>query len=105
VTPWYAAFINTFALPNATMMSYLVAYGELLVGIALILGFLVGVTSFFGMLMNYNFMLAGTLSSNPVMFLIALFLALAWRVSGYWGADRYVLPYANRLIGMRNYNL
>jgi thiosulfate dehydrogenase (quinone) large subunit len=92
VANWYASFINTFALPNAHFMSYLVAYGEILVGLALIIGFLVGISAFFGMFMNYNFMLAGSLSVNPVMFLLGLFLVLAWRIAGYWGADYYTLP-------------
>jgi len=101
VTDWYAAFINAFALPNATIMSYLVAYGEVLVGVALILGFLVGISAFFGMFMNYNFMFAGSLSTNPYMFLIGLFLALAWRVAGHWGADYYALPYVRKYFGSR----
>ena len=103
VPSWYASFVSTFALPNATLMSYLVAYGELLVGLALIAGFLVGISAFFGMFMNYNFMLAGSLSVNPVMFLIGLFLVLAWRVAGAWGADHYALPllrkYSRSLMG------
>ena len=93
---WYAAFVNNFALPNVKLFSYLVAYGEVLVGVALILGFLVGVSAIFGMFMNYNFMLAGTVSVNPAMFLLGLFLVLSWRISGYWGFDYYVLPIFSR---------
>ena len=36
--------------------------------------------------------LAGTTSSNPVLFLLAVFLMLAWKVAGYYGLDRYLLP-------------
>ncbi len=94
---WYAWFVERVALPNATTFSYLVAYGELLVGVALILGFLVGVSAFFGMFMNLNFMLAGTVSVNPTWFVLGLGLILAWRVSGYYGLDYYVLPFVRRL--------
>ncbi len=92
VQAWYAWFITHAALPNAQVFSYLVAYGELLVGTALILGFLTGISIFFGMFMNLNFMLAGSVSVNPIWFTLGFGLILAWRVSGYIGLDRYVLP-------------
>jgi len=97
VQGWYAWFITNAALPNAEVFSYLVAYGELLVGVALILGFLVGVSAFFGIFMNLNFMLAGTVSVNPTWFVLGLGLLLAWRVSGRIGLDRYALPFVRRL--------
>ena len=74
----------------------MVAYGELLVGIALILGFLTGVSVFFGMFMNLNFMLAGSVSINPIWFTLGMGLLIAWRVSGYIGLDRYVLPIVSK---------
>lgn len=93
VSPWYAWFINNVALPNASAFSHMVAYGELLVGVALILGIFTGVAAFFGAFMNMNYLFAGTVSTNPVMFVIELFLILAWRVAGWYGLDRFVLPF------------
>ncbi|MDL2343568.1 DoxX family membrane protein [Deinococcus sp. MIMF12] len=92
VSGWYGSFIENFALPNATLFSYLVAFGEVAVGIALVLGLLTGVAAFFGGLMNANFLFAGTLSTNPLLFILATWLVLAWRVAGWWGLDRWVLP-------------
>ncbi|MEZ4562461.1 MAG: hypothetical protein R2853_06955 [Thermomicrobiales bacterium] len=66
--------------------------GEVLIGLGLIFGALVGIAAFFGTLMNFSFMLAGTTSTNPVLFGLAVFLVLAWKVAGYWGLDRYLLP-------------
>jgi thiosulfate dehydrogenase [quinone] large subunit len=68
------------------------AYSELLIGICLIVGLLTGFAALGGALMNFNFMLAGAASTNPVLFLIAVLLILAWKAAGYLGADRYVLP-------------
>lgn len=93
VASWYAEFITNVALPNAFVFSHLVAIGELLVGIALILGIFTGIAAFFGAFMNMNFLFAGAVSSNPVLFLGQLFLILAWRVAGFIGVDRYLLPY------------
>ncbi len=92
VSGWYAWMIENLFLPNATLLSYMVSFGEVLVGLALILGFLVGLSAFFGGLMNATFLLAGTLSTNPVMFIVATWLVLAWRIAGYWGLDYFVLP-------------
>lgn len=93
VQDWYATFLNGFVLPNISVFSFLVAYGELLVGIALILGIFTGIAAFFGAFMNMNFLLAGTVSTNPILFVCELFLILAWRVAGWWGLDRYLLPF------------
>jgi thiosulfate dehydrogenase [quinone] large subunit len=92
VSGWYGMFLKEIALPHAVQFSYLVAYGEFLVGIALILGIFTGIAAFFGGLMNMNYLFAGTVSTNPLMFLIELFLILAWRVAGWYGVDRVLLP-------------
>lgn len=92
VAGWYAWFLENFVIPNATVVSYMVAWGELLVGLGLIVGFLTGIAAFFGALMNISFLLAGTVSSNPVMLLIAMLLVLAWKVAGWYGVDRWALP-------------
>lgn len=89
---WYRSFIMTLLETEAyTWFGKLVAYGELLVGIALILGAFTGIAAFFGALMNFNFMLAGSASSNPLLFLIAIGLILAWKIAGYIGADYFLL--------------
>jgi thiosulfate dehydrogenase (quinone) large subunit len=74
-----------------TWFAKLIAIGELLIGIAMILGVLVGFAAFFGALMNFNFMLAGSASINPVLFGLSVGLILAWKVAGYWGVDRVLL--------------
>jgi thiosulfate dehydrogenase [quinone] large subunit len=42
--------------------------------------------------MNTNFLLAGAVSINPIIGGLALFLVLAWRIAGYYGVDRWLLP-------------
>lgn len=90
---WYRDFLQ-YMLDNEwyTWFARLVAIGETLVGIGLIVGALVGIAAFFGTLMNFSFMMAGTTSSNPVLFGLTVFLVLGWKVAGYWGLDRYILP-------------
>jgi thiosulfate dehydrogenase [quinone] large subunit len=92
VSGWYAWFIENVALPHASFFSHLVAYGEVLVGIALILGAFTGIAAFFGSFMNMNYLFSGTVSINPLLLLIQLFLILAWKNAGWFGLDRYLLP-------------
>ncbi|MFA9404074.1 MAG: hypothetical protein ACERKY_13540, partial [Anaerolineales bacterium] len=53
---------------------------------------LLGMAAFFGGFMNMNYLLAGTVSTNPLLLAIAIFLILAWKTAGWWGIDRWLLP-------------
>ena len=101
VQMWYASFLKDAVLPYPVAWSNAIAIGEVLVGVGLIVGAVVGVAAFFGALMNFNFMLAGTVSINPPLFILSIFLILAWRVAGYWGVDRYLLPHLRTSLGRR----
>ncbi|MEK7585725.1 MAG: DoxX family membrane protein [Patescibacteria group bacterium] len=92
VQGWYATFLENVVLPHASFWSHLVVYGEILVGAALILGIFTGIAAFFGLFMNLNFMLAGALSTNPILFTLSIGLVLAWKIAGEFGVDRYLLP-------------
>jgi thiosulfate dehydrogenase [quinone] large subunit len=92
VQGWYAAFLQNVAIPNATVFSYIVAFGEVAIGLGLIFGLFTGIAAFFGAFMNMNFLFAGTVSTNPLLFLFELFLILAWRTAGWIGLDRWALP-------------
>ena len=75
-----------------TWFAKLVVFGELAIGIALVLGLFTGVAGFFGGFMNWNFMMAGSASTNPVLFVLSVLLVLAWKSAGWLGLDRWVLP-------------
>ncbi|MFA6536039.1 MAG: DoxX family membrane protein [Candidatus Paceibacterota bacterium] len=92
VAGWYASFIQNFVLNHPIVFSNLVVYGEIAVGLGLILGLFTGIAAFFGSFMNLNYLLAGTVSTNPVLGILQLFLILAWRIAGWYGLDRFALP-------------
>lgn len=89
---WYGGFISDIALPNATLFSYIVAWGEVLVGVGLILGFLTTIALFAGILMNFNYLFAGTVSTNAFLLLLEALLIWAGAAAYYWGIDRAFLP-------------
>ena len=90
---WYRDFIQ-FLLNGGheSWFAWVITFGEIAVGLGLLFGALTGFAAFFGALMNMSFLLAGSGSSNPVMFTMAIGLILAWKVAGYYGLDRYLLP-------------
>lgn len=88
---WYRDFLH-FVGTNASWMSYVVTFGEILVGIGLIVGCLTGIAAFFGVTLNLAFGLAGVAGVNPALVVLGMLMVLAWRNAGYIGLDYYVLP-------------
>ena len=90
---WYRGFIQVLIDSGAhPWFAKLIVVGELAVGLGLLVGALVGIAAFFGALMNISFLLAGTVSTNPALFLAGVLLVLAWKNAGYIGVDRFLLP-------------
>jgi thiosulfate dehydrogenase [quinone] large subunit len=90
---WYRDFIQSLLDTQAyTWFAKLVTAGELLIGLALILGAFVGIAAFFGAFMNWNFIMAGSASINGLLLIAAALLILAWKVAGYIGLDYFLLP-------------
>ncbi|MCG0277102.1 MAG: DoxX family membrane protein [Thermanaeromonas sp.] len=95
---WYKAFIQGLLDGgHYTWFSKLVVFGELLTGIALILGVATVFALAVGAFMNLNFMLAGTASTNPVLYTVAILLLLAGQAAYQYGIDRYLLPYIQQM--------
>jgi thiosulfate dehydrogenase [quinone] large subunit len=90
---WYRMFLQGLLDSGSHVwFAKLVVAGEILIGIALILGLFTAIAAFFGGFMNWNFMMAGTASTNPVLFTLSILLILACKTAGWWGLDRFVLP-------------
>ena len=91
--PAYRSFIQ-FMLDNDwyTWFAKLVAVGELLIGLGLLLGGLTAIAAAFGLLMNFSFVYAGTASTNPTLIILEAVIVYGWLVAGWWGLDRFLLP-------------
>lgn len=92
----YNSFLENIALPNVEIFNVLVPWGEFLVGLGLILGCFTTVAAFFGVIMNFSFLMAGAISHNPTDILIGLLILFAGANAGKFGLDYFVLPYLRK---------
>jgi thiosulfate dehydrogenase [quinone] large subunit len=91
---WYQAFIQRLVDGNHhTWFAPFVVVGEILVGAALIAGSFTVFAAFMGALMNLNFMLAGTASTNPVLYSLSLLIIYSGTaLAGAYGVDAVLMP-------------
>jgi thiosulfate dehydrogenase (quinone) large subunit len=98
---WHRAFIEGFVVPHSGFFSYLVPYGELAIGISLLVGCLVRLSSAFGAFHNLNILLAiaipngGAQPAVNVTFIglhLMFLLASAGRVFGLDAILRKAFP-------------
>lgn len=89
---WYRSFLQTLLDSGGyTWFAKLVAIGELVIGIMLILGIYTGLAALLGGFMNWNFIMAGSASVNGVFLVLSILLVLAWKIAGLVGLDRWIL--------------
>lgn len=90
---WYAKFVENVALPNAGIFTYVVPFGEVIVGISLILGAFTIAGLLGGAFMNLNYLLAGTTSTNPILYTAAIILIAAGANTYQIGIDKLLISY------------
>ncbi|NBD27872.1 DoxX family protein [Paenibacillus glycinis] len=98
IYPNFVWFLSHIALPHVGQFNVLVPWGEFLVGLGLIVGGLTTAAAFFGLLMNFMFMFAGTVSMNPWLVLLGVILLIAGANAGRVGADHYLLPVTRQAV-------
>lgn len=74
---WHKSFILGFVVPHAHSFSHLVAFGELAIGISLLLGCLVRISASFGAFHNLNILLAIAIANGgPQLGINRIFIIL-----------------------------
>ena len=92
VPHWFHNLATDVFLPNAEPLAYLVAFGELLIGLGLIFGGLTRLAALGGVTMNMLFLWSGTSATNPPMLVLGLAIVLLGARAGEYGLDRWLLP-------------
>ena len=95
---WYVNFLESFALPNIDVFNTIVPLGETLIGLGLLLGCLTTAAMFFGLVMNFSFFLAGTVSPNPTDIFLGFIILTAGYNAGRIGLDHWVVPFIRKTV-------
>jgi thiosulfate dehydrogenase (quinone) large subunit len=95
---WYVSFLKDFALPNVDIFNTIVPIGEFLIGLGLIIGCLTTAAAFFALIMNFSFLLAGTVSSNPEDIFLGGIILFSGYNAGRYGLDHWVIPYIRKTV-------
>jgi thiosulfate dehydrogenase [quinone] large subunit len=99
----YVGFLKHFALPNAHIFNTLIPLGEFLVGLGLILGCLTTAAAFFALVMNFSYVMAGVVSTNPFDILLGVIILAAGFNAGKIGLDYWVFPFfIRKMAGKEN---
>ncbi len=56
----------------------------------------------FGLVMNFSFFLAGTVSHNPTNIFLGFIILAADFKAGKYGLDRWVVPFIRKTVGTTN---
>ena len=89
---WWAGFLHNFVMPNASWIAKFISLAEILIGLAILLGFFTGAAAATGLSLNVVYMFSGSAGVNPMYAILSVLLVLAWRNAGWLGLDRVVLP-------------
>lgn len=95
---WYVTFLKEFVLPNVDIFNAIGPLGELLIGIGLILGCFTTAAAFFGLVMNFTYLLAGTVVFNPLDIFYGIFILIAGFNAGRCGLDYWIIPYIRKTL-------
>ncbi len=88
IQSWWRSFLEEVVLPNAEVFSFLVMWGETLVGLALLLGAFTAFAAFIGILMNISFLLSGAVGQNLIFIILGLVLIIGGTNAGRYGIDQ-----------------
>ena len=88
---WYAWLIHSVFLPNAVILSYLLAIGELLIGAALLLGLFTRFAVAMALVEHMALFYAGAVSTLPYVLPLELAILLLGYHAGHYGVDGLVL--------------
>ncbi|MFB9324857.1 TQO small subunit DoxD [Paenibacillus aurantiacus] len=96
IYPTFTKFLEHAALPNVKIINIVIPLGETLVGLGLIVGGLTAAAAFFGLLMNFMFLFAGTVSTNPWLIMLGGIVMIAGAGAGRFGLDYFLLPFLRK---------
>jgi thiosulfate dehydrogenase (quinone) large subunit len=90
---WYVLILKFVVLPNVDVFNTIIPTGEFLIGIGLIFGTFTTAMAFFALVLNFSYVLAGNISSNPLDILMGIIILCSGCNAGRFGLDRWGTHY------------
>ncbi|AET68067.1 DoxX protein [Desulfosporosinus orientis DSM 765] len=91
VSDVWAWFISNVFIPSSPLVACFVKFGEFFVGLGLILGCFSALAAFFGIIMNFSYLLSGTVSVNPQLIIFQLIILLIGAAIYTIGVDQFFM--------------
>jgi thiosulfate dehydrogenase [quinone] large subunit len=93
---WWGSIMHSFVVPNASWIAVLVAFGELAIGLGLVVGFLTRTAAVCSLLLLFTYIMSGTASVCAFYALCALIVLATWRTSTWIGVDGIISGFRQR---------
>jgi thiosulfate dehydrogenase [quinone] large subunit len=93
---WWASIMHSFVVPNASWIAVLVAFGELAIGLGLIVGFLTRTAAVASLFLLFTYIMSGTAGVTGFYALCALIVLATWRTSTWIGLDGLLAGFRQR---------
>src|SRR5580704_11779384 len=93
---WWASIMHSFVVPNASWIAVLVAFGELAIGLGLIVGFLTRTAAVASLLLLFTYVMSGTAGVTGFYALCAIIVLATWRTSTWIGLDGLIAGFRQR---------
>ena len=93
---WWASIMHSFVVPNASWIAVLVDFGELAIGLGLIVGFLTRTAAVASLFLLLTYVMSGTAGVTGFYALCALIVLATWRTSTWIGLDGLLAGFRQR---------
>jgi thiosulfate dehydrogenase [quinone] large subunit len=93
---WWATFMHSFVVPNASWIAVMVAFGELAIGLGLAFGFLTRIAAVASLALLFTYVMSGTASVCAFYALCAIIVLATWRTSTWIGVDGLIKGFQQR---------
>jgi thiosulfate dehydrogenase [quinone] large subunit len=93
---WWGSVMHSFVVPNASWIAVLVAFGELAIGLGLVVGFLTRTAAVCSLLLLITYIMSGTAGVTGFYALCALIVLATWRTSTWIGIDGVISGFRQR---------
>lgn len=95
---WYTSILENFVAPNIGIFNFLVVWGEIFIGLGLIFGAFTTTATFFALMMNFSYLLSGSISVNPKYIVLEFIVIVAGYNAGKLGLDRFIIPFIHEKV-------